>query len=335
MATNTDEYLINNELIPINGINKNKITFITTFFTQIESISHLADNVFSNDQTMKYQEIRQNVALFMEQIAEEKEKLLKECGGWLLPAVNEVIQELSDDAEQLQSRLDHALNHAEEISQQDWKADANSWLQLYAKWHDHQELVQKVMTVASMRMHDLIDKDVRMIEDYQTQNLSQLESEGELQDLETRLNMAIREPLKELKGLVKQQGNAASPSVKQATDWIATLQEKREEYSNRILMKIDSIMKEMHLEDAHFMENHSELETEIAFMEYEFKHLEGSLSHSCDDQEIQNIHQHLNDLKEHLDLLTTSRLPKELKDKLQRLNARAKAIFANLEKISN
>ncbi|MBA3722143.1 MAG: hypothetical protein H0W88_07070 [Parachlamydiaceae bacterium] len=322
---NESNFYMNNEP---SSSQKKRMSFFNRFYSKIESMPKLIEKAIVVDKTLSvyFADLQKDVAIVLEELNVEKEKLLKEFDGYLLPAAQEVIDELADDANKLKNTLENSLDNIESISKQDWKEHAKNWAQLYSRLQDHKGLVEKIIIVASHRIRASIHEDIRVINLYQNQSVARMTEEGgESSDIEQRLESAIQEPLKELERELSElkDDQIKKTSIKQTSEWIANLQQKRKEYSDQIFMRIDSIAKE-ELEDVHYYAgSHTELEEEIRFMEmHELKPLIEQVDNLNwnNEQAVQSVKSHLNELKDHLDQLNIDRLPKVLKSKLNMLD---------------
>ena len=114
---------------------------------------------------------------------------------------------------------------------------------VYTKWHHRPHLINKILEIVADRTRHLIDKDIQVIHDYQTQSFAQLAQESEaFKDVEKRLTQAIEEPLKQLITLRNKRWSIIL--LQQASEWVANLQSQSETYFDQLLMKIDHVMKD-------------------------------------------------------------------------------------------
>lgn len=298
------------------------LSSIEHFYSQIKSVPRLTEKVIAINQALlsHFQDIRLNAETIVHRLKEQKEELLKHYEGWLLPAAKEVLEELSKDTENLNLNLDDALRNFDAKGENDWIDHAKQWVQIYAKWQDHKSIDQKILKVASDKNQALIDRDIKVIHDYTNQTLSHLsEKSEEFKSLEHRLKVATEESLRELAELKKR---PVDQTPKQISDWIENLHRKRETYFDGVLMRIDSIVKDtVQTEEKYDTESFPELEGEILFMERELHHINEIIPkmNLKDEKEVNYIEIRLEGLKEHMENLDFFNVPKQIKDKVDKL----------------
>jgi hypothetical protein len=297
------------------------------FCKQIESVPKLLEKALVIDKTLSshFQDVKKEAKFFLQELVNERDKLLSECNDKLLPAVDKVIDELSRDVTQLQSNLESALSHIEQAPGHDWSVDADSWRRVYTQLQDHQGLVQKVIQVASV---DLIDRSIRRIQDYSAQFLKRCSPEA-LIDCQERLDSLIQEPLKELFEMKSK--NAKPISLAQTSEWLADIERKCADCAEYIFQEIDELAQEVHQDDVYEHDTHAE-RAEIDFMIKELNAIKEQINHlDLQDQlEITAVRAHLNDLAEHLAPFCEMRLPHDLKAKCFKLNQESKTLLERL-----
>lgn len=310
---------------------------IKHLYRQIESVPQLIEKAHVIDTTLltQFQEIRSNAELLLKEIDDQKKIFLQRFHGVLQPAAQAVLAELSEAAEELKLDLEESLSNLQETSAEDWVQHAKGWVQLYAKLQDHKELAKKVIQVASEHTHELIERDVKVIQDYQDHSLSNLPKESnEYKGLEKRLKAATEEALSQLIKLKDSPGNL---SVVQTAEWIANLHQERQKHFENVLMKIDSILKDtVSMEsDSADLGDYSELDGEIIFMERELHHINELVANLDlkDDKEVDFMNMRLKGLEEHLDQFELDRVPKELKMKVDKLYNMIEACYFRLRGI--
>ncbi|MCE2982687.1 MAG: hypothetical protein LW832_03875 [Parachlamydia sp.] len=288
---------------------------LENFYSQIQSIPSLVQQAIIIDHvlTSYFTELKETSEKIVSHFSEEKKKLLAQFDPWLLPVVNEVLDELLNDAIRLNIELNETMACLKKTSEMDWDSHLKNWEQLYKKWYDRKELNKKILTLLSAKTNQLIEKDIKIIKDYQNQTLLKVaQSSSNMNQLERKLVKATAEPLKkllELKVFIER-----DVSIKQASDWAAELQTKRESYFNQVLLKIDSIVREVvYLEEAMEGDHSRELEGEMKFVEGELSQI---LDQMGDEVEAKS---RLNGLKEHLEQYSENSMPIELKNHLDAL----------------
>lgn len=236
----------------------------------------------------------------------------------LCPSLKRLLENLLTDAEQLKDELDHKLEHLDQTTPEEWMEEAKHWARLYNKWHDRSALVGKILEVVADRTKHLIDKDIQVIQDYQTQLLAHIPQESEtFRNLEDRLTHAIAEPLKQLISLRNQPREHTS--LQQASEWVSNLQQQRESYFDQLLMKIDHVIKDVvYKEDSIDLSAFLEAESEIIFMERELHHINLDLSHIQleEESERQFVLARLEGLLDHVDEVNEQALPLVLRQRI-------------------
>lgn len=297
---------------------------IDNFYSQVESIPHLFEKAQVIDQVLlqHFLEIQSHSNAIVQQFEQQREDILKKFDGGLLPAAKEVVKELSKDTSELKFNLDDTLQNIVNASKMDWVNHAKSWAQLYVKWYDQKALMQKVIKQASHHTQELIDRDVNLIKEYHKQSLSHLTPDSpDFKSTEEKLKRVIEEPLKRLVELKQEPGDL---NIKQLSEWVSNLNQHRENYVDQVLTKIDSVI------DTFFtgafqevVDNtvYIEIENEINFMEQEMSHIKQSIAafDVNNQQEREFIMTRLNSAKEHLEQLDLARIPKDLRNRIEKL----------------
>jgi hypothetical protein len=308
---------------------------IERFYAQIQTFPKLISKAHVIDRTLlhHFHDIRHSASDVIEQLKKEKQSILKKFDSWLMPLAQEVLEELLEDADELKEDLDHSLDKLDSSIKKDWIEYAKKWTQLYARWHDRKGITKKVLKLAAERNSNLIEKDIKVIKDYQDQTLSSVpKGSEEFFNLEKRLFKATSEPLRHLVELKKGFSDKDDLSIKQASEWIANLQKQRESYFDMVLVKIDSAVKEVVSQDVSYDSDlFNELEGEIKFTEQEIKQIDEMLKvPQIDKSELAFLKERVNCLIDHLEEYDLQNIPKELEN---RLNAIRKWIEVTLQKL--
>lgn len=309
---------------------------IKRLYTQIQQMPELAGQARVVDQVLlnHFQDLKGHARAVIHQFNEQKSDILKRFDNWLVPIAKEVLDELLQDAEQLKRNLNQKLEHLPQIEEKDWLEHAKRWNHLYTKWHDRKALADKVLALVADRTKQLIDKDIQVIQDYQTQSLAQVPEKSEaFEDLKERLTQATENPLKQLVALRQQTPQPAS--LLQASEWVARLQAQRETYFDQLLMKIDHVVKEtvqIEEEEADFI-SFTEDEGEIVFMEREIHHIKSMVDNLKPNQasEMQFMLARLEELLDHIEQLETTSLPKTLQKRLSKIKETSSLLCKQLE----
>jgi hypothetical protein len=308
---------------------------IKRLYAQIRKMPELTERARVIDRVLvdRLQDLKATASTIIRQLQEQKKVILQRFDHWIMPIAQDVLDRLLQDANQLKEKLEDKLDHLDQTTSDDWEEQAKRWTQLYAKWHDRNALVEKILEVVADRTRQLIDKDIQVIQDYQTQSLAHIPQESEtFKNLEERLAHATEEPLKQLMSMRNKPKEHTS--VQQASEWIANLQQRRESYFNQLLMKIDHIMKDVvHVDEKKDWASFLEIEGEIIFMERELHHINTDLSHLRreDENERQFLFARLECLLDHAQELDEKSLPNALQQRIQALKAGISLAFSRLE----
>lgn len=304
---------------------QNTTDSIKRLYVQIRKMPELTAQAKVIDQVLlnRLQDLRGTASTVIEQFNDQKKMILQRFDHWIMPIAKEVLDGFLKDAEHLKEKLDDQLNHIEETTPEEWNDQAKGWAQFYARWQDRKGLVDKILEVVAHRTKHLIDKDIQVIQEYQTQSLSHLPKESEeFKNIEERLNHAIGEPLKQLKAL--RSHPLKHNSLQQASEWVADLQKKRENYFDQLLMKIDHVIKEVvKVEEPVNWGSFKEVEGELIFMERELDQINSDLSKVDldDESEKQFIAARLEGLLDHIEDMDENSLPLPLRQRVQYLKS--------------
>jgi hypothetical protein len=259
--------------------------------------------------------------MIINQFNDKKKYILQRFDNWIMPIAQDVLDSFLKDAEQLKDKLDNKLDHLDQTTPEEWDEQAKRWAQLHSKWHDRNSLIEKILEAVVDRTRYLIDKDIQVIHDYQIQSLAHLEQESEaFKNVEKRLEHAIEDPLKQLMSLRNKPSEYTS--LKQASEWIEKLQERRESYFDQLLMKIDHVMKDtVYVEDVEDWSLFLEIEGEIIFMESELHQINIDLTQISFNQESEKhfIFARLEGLLDHVQEIDEHSLPLSLQQRVQAL----------------
>lgn len=267
----------------------------------------------------------------LKQIDEQKSDLIQRFDLCLMPMAQEAINQLLQDAKQLNVNLEETLDRSHSMTCKNWTEQAAVLAQLHAKWHSQTALTDKVLELVSHRAKAWIDKDCQVIEDYKNQSLAHLSSsQEELKNLEERLKQATAEPLKQLLSLHQQ--SPKHQSLKQASDWLAHFQFQRENCFDHLLMKIDALVQEIvQTEELNDAASNAEIEGEILFVQKEFQHLHQKVKQLSNNQaeEKEFLKKELKEFLDHIEQFRFS-LPKSLQRPLLNLKQLIEADLKNL-----
>ncbi|MBS0272686.1 MAG: hypothetical protein JSR85_08605 [Proteobacteria bacterium] len=286
---------------------------------ELSEQARVIDQVLVN----RLQDLKSTASAIIDQFNEQKKLILQRFDACILPIAQEVLEGFIRDAEHLKYKLDGKLENFDQTPSSEWDEQAKHWTRLYNQWNDRKGLVDKILEVVADRTKYLIDKDIQVVQDYQTQSLSLLPPESEaFKNVEERLTHAIEEPLKQLMNLRNQAKEQTS--LQQASEWVAKLQERREVYFDQLLMKIDHVMKDVvNVDDTKDWTAFVETEGEILFMERELHHINSDLTHLhlIDESDKQFLLGRLEGLLDHVEDFHKNPLPHALKEKIHSLKS--------------
>jgi hypothetical protein len=291
--------------------------------------ARIVDQVLLN----RLQDLKGTASAIIDQFQAQKKLILQRFDNWIMPIAQDVLDGLLQDAKHLKDKLDDKLSHLDQTTPEEWDNEAKHWALLYSKWHDRKELINRILEVVADRTAHLIDRDIQVIKDYQTQSLAHLPEESEtFRNVEERLTHAIEEPLKQLMGLRIQAQEHTS--LQQASEWVANLQQRRESYFDQLLMKIDHVMKDVvNLEESKDWNTALEVEGELVFMERELHHINQDLTHIhlIDECDKQFLLARLEGLLDHAEELDQRSLPSPLQARMKGLKRGILASISRLE----
>jgi hypothetical protein len=309
---------------------------IKHLYYEIRKMPELTDQARVIDQVLvtRMQDVKGTACAVIDQFKAQKKVILQRFDHWIMPIAQEVLDGFIYDAQQLKRGLDDKLEHLEQTTPEEWDVQASQWAQLYSRWNDRKGLVNRILEVVIDRTKHLIDKDVQVIQDYQSQSLANLPEETEtFRNVEERLTQATAEPLKQLMNLRNEVSE--NTSLQEASEWVAKLQERREGYFDQLLMKIDHVMKDVvNLEETKDWTAFVEVEGEILFMERELHHINSDLTHIhlVEESEKQFLLGRLEGLLDHAEDLDTPKLPSPLQIRMQALKAGILLAISRIEK---
>jgi hypothetical protein len=289
----------------------------------IQSIPFLIKQAAENPRIIldHFQDLTECIVAYLQHFKNDKQRILARFDNLLQPLATEILDEMIKEADQLKTELEISLSSLDHTQTIDWNNQANACVRLFYRWNDPKELNKRILKLVSDKTEQLIDKDLKLIHEYQIQYLSKVDGQSSnLKNLESRLAKAIEEPLKnlvQLKTNVKQ-----TESLQQASEWISKLDSEREGWFDQLLMKIDSSVKDLVLPDEEISsETLRELENEMHFVEHELAHIHQLLPKldKNDEKEFYFTEVRLEGLKEHLEQFDSLTLPPLTRNRLEKL----------------
>lgn len=283
------------------------------------------------------QELESRASEIIDQFEAQKKNVAQYFDRWLIPVALDILDALLSDSQQLKECLQEKIDRADQVTAQEWEEEAREWARLYSRWNGGKAMTAGVLEAVVDKTTHLINKDIQVIRDYQTQSLSQLPQESEgFRNVEKRLERAIESPMKQLMSLRSEAEEHTS--LEQALSWVANLQERREDYFDQLLMKIDLVMKDLVEieEDSNDWVTNLEMEWELVFMESELRNIEEHwVSGSFDKEENKEfLFERLKGLSEHMMELSVQRIPSRLHARIDEIEAAIVEILNRLDQSS-
>lgn len=280
------------------------------------------------------QELESRASEIIDQFEVQKKNVTQHFDHWIIPAALDILDGLLFDSQELKKKLQKKVGCADQVTAKEWEEEARRWAYLYSRWNGGKAMTAGVLEAVVDKTTHLINKDIQVIQDYQTQSLSQLSPESDgFRNVEKRLERAIEGPMKQLMSLRSEAEEHTS--LEQALDWAANLQERREEYFDQLLIKIDQVMKDLVEveEDSNDSVTNLEIEWELVFMESELSNIEEHwVAGSFDKEENKEfLFERLKGLSEHMMGLSVQRLPSRLHARINEVEAAIIEIFNRLD----
>jgi hypothetical protein len=257
----------------------------------------------------------------LSELANRGDQICDELSDDIRPKARELFKELNNQALHLKSELVKAFQEAPVNGKVNWSEIAKAWMRFAFKWVDSEKLKERIIGLAIDQTKYLIDRDLKVINDYQQQSIMPLLDDPSIAlNIEKRLKTATQEALQQFTDLKNQPSNL-NPDA--ASKWIKSIQIKRQLYFDKILLKIDSVLKEVTADYIHEDPvSIFEMNSELTFMEQELKYF------ARESIKIGSIPSGLRDLKEDLNNLKLRGIPSE---SLSRFNSLKKEMDLLLE----
>ena len=232
----------------------------------------------------------------------------------------ELLKELYQQALLLKEQLDLACDKRLSNKPVDWSEIAKSWARLGSKWVDSEKLKELIIKSVMDQTKHLIDRDLKVIRDYQQQSINPLSDDPSIiSNLENRLNIATQEALQQFVAL-KNQPSDLNPEA--ASTWIKNIHAQRQIYFDKILLKIDGVIKELEIDrNIHDPISVYEISSELTFMEQELKYFAQEVTkHGIDLSG-------LKDLSEDLYALEARGIPQEIHSRFLELKMQLESVL--------
>lgn len=303
------------------------------FDIQIRTLSRLVQDSAGEEVQLVEQlkEVQKSALSVLSYFHIQKDQLLEKFDALLLPIAKEVLEEMTHDAELLNHDLEKHLNDLTFSVQADWIDQAKGWASLYARWHDEGGVVNLVLRRLSEKAKHSIEKDLKLIDDYQKHSIAHLSPDtDECRDVEQRLKAATADALQRLSFL---KDGPKDLSLEQAAEWLKTLREEREMHFGDLLKRIDQVVEEVgRWDECQDPVQLTEIEHEILFMEQELKEIEVEISSANrrNQMELALFEERLDGLQQHLEQLVAPNLPEEFALRLEQVKSRIDAAFKRL-----
>jgi hypothetical protein len=303
---------------------KIELSPLEQFYEQIQAVPILYREATDQHLLKHLSEIQSQAVQIINQLDEKKNEILKKIDAQLFPIAKEALDEMLKEAKKLKENLRENLENLKFASKVDWIEHAKCWTRLYANWYDNRELTEKVLQFASHKTKQLIDRDIQVIKDYQTQSLAQIsQGTADFKRIQERLKEVTEDSLNNLRSL---KTPLKDLSFKQASDWIRLIHTEREAYFDQVLMKIDSVIKDVvRQEDVAYNESYFlELEGEFHFIEHELNSIQDLMTK--EKRQVDFAKKRLWEVREHLEQFDLSALSNELNKRLRDIHKRMEGL---------
>jgi hypothetical protein len=161
--------------------------------------SSIAGTIEVEDLLEQCQVIQRNALIISAHLDQKKEEIAQSFDARLLPLAKDILADIYKEKEELKRELEDHLKDKISVLSHDWESHAQEWNRLYMKLFNKKEMIHLIIKMISERTNQLIDKDLKVIKEYQLQSLAQLSSEtSDFVRLQDKLSKAIESPLKSL-----------------------------------------------------------------------------------------------------------------------------------------
>jgi len=169
--------------------------------------------------------------------------------------------------------------------------------------HFTEELKKEILNSLTMRSTEMIEKDLQMIDDYQSWSLDTLDVEDEeMESLRDRLKKVTEE---HLKALNKLKDLPSDMSLDTIGEWILHIQREREKNVDTLLHRIESVVREVKPFSIEVLDPifDAEMRSEVEALRKELNDIITRIAATVDEKDKEMILAHLESLNEHAILL--------------------------------
>ncbi len=308
--------------------------FIHRLYCEMVRLSQLASAGLSKcEQTHPFdsEAIQDELSAIIFQFEQRKESVLQRIHPPIQAIAREILDELILEARKVQISFHRRFELCDPKT--DWEDEIKQWFHTCSRSYDGGQIVERILDAVSERTAQLIDRDIKVIHEYQVQSLSRLSDQKEtFKGMEKRLSDAIEEPLKQLMHLRLE--NQRGKSLQQASEWVTNLQEVRENYFDQLLMKIDSVMRDVvDLEETNDRSSYLEIEGEIIFMENELELILSDIRglRLLGESDKQFLSSRLEGLSDHASEIIHPFLPTSFKERICTIQNQVASVLASTQ----
>lgn len=295
----------------------------STLFEEIMSFSNYLRNL-QNLSHSGYVIIHSKANYLLSLFKQRGDSIIQELHEEIRLKAEELLKELYLQAQLLKEQLDLACDRGLSNIYVDWNEIAKSWARLGSKWVDSEKLKELIIKSVMDQTKHLIDRDLKVIRDYQQQSINPISDDPTIiSNLENRLNVATQEALQQFVAL-KNQPSDLNPEA--ASTWIKNIHAQRQIYFDKILLKIDGVIKEMEIDrNIHDPISIYEISSELTFMEQELKYFAQEVTkHGIDLSG-------LKDLSEDLYALEARGIPQEIHPRFEALKIQLESVLQTFQ----
>lgn len=282
----------------------------------------------------RIQEIRQTADSVNAQLQSIKKELQRQVDDELYIYIEAIIDPLLREA----SRIERSMQTNQGSIQQaqtfkrynEWIDKAKLWIH-FASFNQSKETISKFVIKQTVKdFLDLIDRDLRLIEDYRNQAIESLSlNPNDKEAFVKRLNN-ILQPYQQTFKSLKELPEKEIP-LKELSHWKINIDKRRDRYLNHILQVIDNLVGDTQSNDLEKYEHVVDLLEQIEFLEESIPKIIENIHKKSDLFDTQTLLTQLLAAEESVhQLYTDLRLPQDLADRLHKLKTMLSNAFKNL-----
>lgn len=234
--------------------------FIRGFFQLIGSQQHESNLNLHHE---KIVELKRTGNILLTELISLKEELQVSIEDKILcehveAVMDPILKKLSQHQETPLS--EHHIQHI--ASFEAWISKAKSLVDFFSNAPQREAVVNEVIKHAISTVHDKIDRDLQVIQDYVNHNLANQSLNEEIKEtIKERINIMLQ-PL--LQALIDLKVVQSELPLEKLSDWKLSIDKQRSNYYNEAFHRIDAIMEEYELP-------HSESDEETEHLQKDFE----------------------------------------------------------------